>query len=189
MEKIPVSKANRIREEFIAGTLHRTNLAAELGLHRRTVGKHAEKLKQIKTLYPERLSDFTFELSKKARPETRLYQELIAVLPILIDRADTPCLFAESLWADYRKVYPQGYSIYWFEHHYRAWSKAHKLCRFYNRRVRVISNEDDTILQKWRNSGTREQWKKATVILGSFHKRHLTELMQQVEKARETVLL
>jgi hypothetical protein len=51
MEKIPVSKANRIREEFIAGTLHRTNLAAELGLHRRPVGKHAEKLKQIKTLH------------------------------------------------------------------------------------------------------------------------------------------
>jgi transposase len=189
MEKIPVSKANRIREEFIDGTLHRTNLAAELGLHRRTVGKHAEKLKQIKTLYPAKLPDFTFVLPKKIRPRTRLFQELMAILPDLIDRADTPCLFAESLWADYRKVYPQGYGLYWFEHHYRTWFKANKICRFYNRRVRIISKEDDIILQKWRNSGTREQWKKATLILGSFHKRPLTELMQQVEKARETVLL
>lgn len=106
MEKIPISKANRIREEFIAGTLPRTNLAAELGIN-----------------------------------------------------------------------------------HYREWHKANKICRFYNRRVRTISAEDEVILNKWRNSVTREQWKKATVIFGSFNKRSLAELMAQIEKARETILL
>jgi transposase len=93
------------------------------------------------------------------------------------------------LWADYRTVFPNGYGLFWFEFHYNEWRKIHKVCRYSNRRVRLIDPEQEGVLKQWRNAGDREQWKKATVIFGSFNGRPLAEMMEQVEKARETVLL
>ncbi|MDO3641313.1 IS630 family transposase [Mucilaginibacter sp. L3T2-6] len=188
MNKIPVSKISRISEEFLAGTLKTAKLAAELHITRRTVARRVAKLKRLAAAFPDKLQDLSFNPPRQPREKTQLYRDLIGILPVLVDRAATPCLYAESLWAEYRKIYPQGYGKFWFEHHYRAWRASNQVCRFYNQRVRVISPEDDAILQKWRSAGSREQWKKATVILGSFAGRTLAELMGQVEKTRPTLL-
>jgi transposase len=189
MKRIPLSKASRIREDWLKGKVHLTNLALELGLNRKTVSGHIREFREIQRLYPDQAKNLAFRLPKHPRPRTRLYQELIALLPDLIERAATPRLMLVHLWADYRSVYPRGYGLFWFEVHYNAWRKEHRICRYTNRRIRSISPDEEKVLSEWRNTGNREQWKKATVIFGSFHQRPLAELMSQVEKTRETVLL
>ncbi|MDB4921819.1 IS630 family transposase [Mucilaginibacter sp.] len=189
MEKIPVSKINRIREDFLAGGIHRTNLAKELKLNRRTVGKYVREFKQIAQLYPGKEKDFNFRLPRKRRAQTQLFKDLSAILPVLIERAKTPRLQLIHLWADYRTVYPGGYGLFWFEFHYNNWRNENQVCPYWNRRIRQIDPFDEAVLLKWKNTGSREEWKKATVILGSYHGRPLAEMLLQVEKARETVLL
>lgn len=189
MEKTSYSKVCRIREDWLAGTVNKTGLGRELGLDRKTVSRYVSEFEQIRQRYPEKTRDFSFRLPKGKRPKTHLYLSLVAMLPVLVDQAVTPCLYARSLWADYRKVFPNGYGLYWFEFHYNSWRREHQVCRYYNRRVKHISPEQENVLLRWKNTGSREEWKKATVILGSYGKRPLQDLVRQVEKARETVLL
>ncbi|MFD0765455.1 IS630 family transposase [Mucilaginibacter lutimaris] len=189
MERIPLSKSSRVREECLKGKVHCSKLAVELGINRKTVARYIKEFNEIRQLYPNQVKNVSFRLPPKKRERTQLYHDLMVLLPVLIDRAITPCLMVTHLWADYRSVYPHGYGLFWFGAHYNIWRNEHQICRYSHRRVRSISPGEEKILLIWRNAGSRERWQKATVILGSFANRPLSEMMAQVEKTRDTLLI
>lgn len=190
MEKVSNLIVSIICRHYLKGQFNLTALAKELKLSRTTVRKYCAEFREIEKLYPHKVRQMNFRLpsAPRIRTETPLHAELIAALPALIDQTKTKKLYLIPLWNDYRAIYPTGYGLTWFTHHFIAWRRANDICLFLHRRVNFISNEDRAILNKWRNSADRDNWKRAVVILGSEARRKVEQMAEQVETRVVTVL-
>ncbi|MEZ2339367.1 IS630 family transposase [Mucilaginibacter sp. RCC_168] len=188
MDKLVKSKINIIRRYYIKGEPKGATIARELQIQKDTVYKYFKEFREIERLYPHKLKDFTFLLPKKQGPRYPFYDELMSVLPDLVENTKLPYLEKVSLWKEYRQLYPRGCGLYFFYSYFNAWQKRHKICKYYPRRIKHIAEEDIEELTIWRNSQNIELWRKAVVVLDSLKKRPVAEMCVQVEVTEETIL-
>ncbi|HEY8929520.1 MAG TPA: IS630 family transposase [Mucilaginibacter sp.] len=182
-------KVHAIRQDFIDGPVNSLELATKLGLCASTINKYRKEFREIKKHYPDKLSDFKFRLPKKKyiRPVDERYDELIALLPGLMECAVTPQVQLIPLWQAYRETRPGGYSLQQFTIHYLAWQRKTGACVYVHRRIREITPNDLAVLQHWKRANELDKWKRATVLLGSLNKRNVHEMATQVERNVQTV--
>ncbi len=183
------SKVYAMRQDFIDGMTHSLILAKKVGLTQTTVNKYRKEFGEIRRLYPEKLKDFKYRLpkTKYVKANDYRYPELIAALPALMENEATLQVQLIPLWNSYRKQYQKGYGLQQFTIHYIAWRRLTAACIYTHRRVRSIHADDLAELERWKSGGRTITWKRAVVLLGSFHKRNVHEMAAQIEQSVRTV--
>jgi hypothetical protein len=74
--RILIGKVTALRNKFIEGNFHGTQLATKLHIARHTVWKYQKEFEKIQAQYPDKLTDYSFFIpkSKEHRP-TPMYEE------------------------------------------------------------------------------------------------------------------
>jgi transposase len=188
--RIDTAKIDLIKQDFIQGQIDSNDLAKKLGICRCTVNKYRREFREMQRLYPRRLKKYGCRMPMKwykQLPGPR-HDELHKILPALMDEVTTSYVKVGPLWQAYKNLYPDGLSYNIFQKSVFNWRKKTNTCVFIHRRVKDIPAEDRTILNSWYHSNRRDHWAMALVLLGSFEKRPLRDMANQVEKHWTTIL-
>ncbi|MES2112407.1 MAG: IS630 family transposase [Bacteroidota bacterium] len=189
MDRLGKIKINIIRRAYIAGHPNRARLAAQLGTNWDTVAKYFKEFQKIEQDFPKKLKDFNFFLPRGNKvPKLTYYNELMSVLPRLVEETKTNCLYKNEIWERYRDIYPKGCGLYYFYHYFNEWQKQNKICKYYPLRVKEISEDAMRELNQWRLSNDTELWRKAVIIQDCFKKRPVDEISAQIALSVESIL-
>ncbi|MCO5947699.1 IS630 family transposase [Mucilaginibacter flavidus] len=118
----------------------------------------------------------------------RYHNELLSVLPSLVEETTTTCLYKIDLWKRYRLIYPKGCSINNFYKYFKKWQKENHICKYYPVHVTKIPEPDWEVLNGWRHFTDTELWRKAVIIQDSFLNRPIAEISAQIELSQESIL-
>jgi transposase len=185
-----MAKIDLIKQDFIQGQTDSFGLAKKLGICYCTVNKYRREFRDMQRLYPRLLKKYGCRMPMKwyqPVPGPR-HKELHKILPALMDEATTTCIKVGHLFTAYKKLYPDGLSYNIFQKSFFIWRKETNTCIFVHRRVKEIPPEDRAVLNSWYRSNRKDRWAMALVLLGSFEKRPLKEMANQVEHHWSTLL-
>jgi len=176
-------------EYFRAPQFSISEFSRQTGIDRETYSRYKKKFTELEKQHPGKplLLDKYFHPIKPKPVRKPIYYELIRILPEIMADCPVEKNVPPYIYDEYKKRCPDGYSFDGFRRNYQIWKKANNICVYGHRKVAVISDTDNAILNAWRNGTNLEEWRKAVVIQGSFAGIKLVELHEKVEIGMKTL--
>src|ERR1700759_2027192 len=158
--------------------------ARRTGVSRTTISRYFEKFKKLEESRGGKklcIDSYYLQPAKRKTVPTKFYSDLMSALPAIMANCKATRSTPSSIYEEYHKMHPDGYSFPGFNRIYKAWKKETKVCVYAHRKVTSISDEDIVILNQWRRGTDLEKWRKAVVIQGSLDGVPLIDLKNKVE--------
>jgi transposase len=114
---------------------------------------------------------------------------LYPLFPDIILRIETQGSTRKIEWEEYKRLNPKGYSYSFFTEKLVEYCKRNEIRIRQSNIIRVknISQSDMTTLKKWKRSGMKWKWERATVLFDSFDGKCVETLAKKVERGRRKV--
>jgi transposase len=181
-------KVSIIRDRFIANTFNSRELAEELKLSRATIWRYQKEFALIQEKYPDKLTDYSFFIQKaKCRRPTALYDQVIPLLPGLVEQAGAYPPQIKALWTSYRKICPDGYAYVSFKEVFQQWAAANDLVKPREHLLTHIAPVDLLTLNRWRHSNNHRSWQIATTLKAALAGLRLSQIMSKTEATGRTI--
>jgi len=158
--------------------------ARRTGVSRTTISRYFEKFKKLEESRGGKklcIDSYYLQPAKRKTVPTKFHSDLMSALPLIMANCKATRSTPSSIYEEYHKMHPDGYSFPGFNRIYKAWKKETKVCVYAHRKVTSISDEDIVILNQWRRGTDLEKWRKAVVIQGSLDGVPLIDLKNKVE--------
>jgi transposase len=114
---------------------------------------------------------------------------LLQLFPDIIRRIEADESNRKKQWELYKEENPDGYSFSFFAEKLAEYCELNgvSLSRKTIIRVRNISLEDMATLKKWKRSGVKWKWERATVLFDSFNGECVENLTRKVERGKKKI--
>ncbi len=183
-------KIKFIYKLVLTGIVNKHAVASKLKCSRNTVKRYVSELKTLIIEYPNQLNDFNFylnRLEKHSFPNERLIF-LQGLFPEISKNILQENSLLRNEYERYKFENPKGFKRSQFNFYFSEWCAVNNVLKLSNRwQVALHSENDITILNKWRSSSSKRKWVKAVIILESYNGKSVLEISKHVDRTIDNV--
>jgi len=187
---IDARKIKQIFQLVLTGIVNVRATSNALQVSRNTLKKYIWACKTFIITYPDRLEDVDFFIDTLSKPLIlgKRYDDLEKLLPAMAKEIKEEMSTLSEQWCRYKRDSPDAYSRSQFNNHFSKWRHSNGIVNLNNRwRLTNISDEDLTVLNKWRRSSNRMKWEKAVTILGAKDGVSIKAIAGKIERSTDKV--